>query len=117
MKHERDVFAARPIFLGLAALALTVLLGWAIPTWLQAGLVARRQESLPAANPLSAAFGRKVPPSPRLQVNPDRDIAAYRAAQAARLNGYGWVDRRDGIVHIPIERAMAIVADRVEDTR
>jgi hypothetical protein len=32
-----------------------------------------------------------------------------RAAQRARLEGIGWVDRAAGVVHIPIDRAMALV--------
>jgi hypothetical protein len=33
-----------------------------------------------------------------------------RAVREERLRSYGWVDRRQGIVHIPIERAMELVA-------
>lgn len=40
----------------------------------------------------------------------DQRLATWRAERAARLNGYGWVDRSRGIVHIPIERAMEQVA-------
>lgn len=40
----------------------------------------------------------------------DHRLASWRAERAARLNGYGWVDRSKGLVHIPIERAMDEVA-------
>lgn len=33
-----------------------------------------------------------------------------RAARLERLRSYGWADRRQGVVHIPIERAMELVA-------
>lgn len=33
-----------------------------------------------------------------------------RAARRERLRSYGWVDRRQGVVHIPVERAMELVA-------
>jgi hypothetical protein len=36
----------------------------------------------------------------------DHRLQTWRAERAARLNGYGWVDRSKGVVHIPIERAM-----------
>jgi len=36
----------------------------------------------------------------------DHRLADWKAERAARLNGYGWVDRSKGIVHIPIEKAM-----------
>lgn len=47
-------------------------------------------------------------PEPRLQVSPSRDWAEYAAAERRLLDGYGWVDRRGGIVRIPVDRAMAI---------
>lgn len=34
-----------------------------------------------------------------------------RAAQAARLVQYAWVDRAQGVVAVPIERAMQLVVD------
>ncbi len=36
-----------------------------------------------------------------------------RAARLERLGSYGWVDRRAGVVHVPIERAMQLVAGGV----
>jgi hypothetical protein len=32
--------------------------------------------------------------------------ADYRAPQRARLSGWGWVDRKKGIAHEPVEQAM-----------
>jgi hypothetical protein len=40
----------------------------------------------------------------------DHRLADWRAERAARLNGYGWVDRTKGIAHIPIEKAMDEIA-------
>jgi len=39
----------------------------------------------------------------------DTRLKAYREERAAWLNGYGWVDRKAGLIHVPIERAMAEV--------
>jgi len=39
----------------------------------------------------------------------DFRLKAIRAERAAWLNGYGWVDRKAGLIHLPIERAMAEV--------
>lgn len=55
---------------------------------------------------------RPVPPEPRLQPNPAADFQTYRASEEAQLNNYGWVDRKNGIVRIPIERAMELLASR-----
>jgi hypothetical protein len=51
-------------------------------------------------------------PAPALQVHPPDDLAAMRRAQAARLEGYAWVDRDAGIARIPVARAMEILAAR-----
>jgi hypothetical protein len=35
-----------------------------------------------------------------------------RGAQQSRLDGYGWVDRDAGVIHVPVERAMdAVLAE------
>jgi hypothetical protein len=55
---------------------------------------------------------RQVPPAPQLQVSPGVDMMQFRLAEDAKLNGYGWVDRQNGIVRIPIDRAMDLLATR-----
>ena len=52
-----------------------------------------------------------APPAPRQQVTPSADLDAYLAREKARLNTYYWVDRDQGLVHIPIEEAMRRVAE------
>jgi len=52
------------------------------------------------------------PPEPRLQVQPGVDLVQMRHEQNTRLNNYGWIDREAGIAHIPITRAMEIVAEQ-----
>jgi hypothetical protein len=43
---------------------------------------------------------------PRLQTNGAGDLARLQSEQRGRLRGYAWVDRKKGIVSIPIEEAM-----------
>lgn len=52
------------------------------------------------------------PPTPRNIENPFRNLAAFRAREDSLLNSYLWVDRSQGIVSIPIGRAMQILAQR-----
>jgi len=33
----------------------------------------------------------------------------WKAEQRRRLDGQGWVDRKEGLVHIPVDRAMDLV--------
>jgi hypothetical protein len=53
-----------------------------------------------------------VAPQPRLQTNPVMGMEQFRAAEEAKLNGYAWIDRKSGIVRIPIDRAMDLLAER-----
>jgi|SRR6478752_5992043 hypothetical protein len=57
-----------------------------------------------------------IPPAafapPRLQSDPAGDLRDYQVAQRARLSGYGWADRERGLIQIPVERAMAMIAAR-----
>ena len=56
--------------------------------------------------------GLRQPPPPRLQIDPAADLGSVRRAEAARLSGYGWVERTQGIIHIPIARALALTLER-----
>lgn len=49
-------------------------------------------------------------PAPALQVDPQQDLAEFRDNKLERLTSYGWVDRSAGVIHVPIEDAMARVA-------
>jgi hypothetical protein len=57
-------------------------------------------------------YGQRLPPTPRVQSTPVGDLTHYRAAQDGKLRSYGWIDRNAGSVRIPIERAMALIAER-----
>jgi len=110
--HEEDRPSRRLILIGALVFAAIGALGLLLPTLAQLGFQARQRAENPPPNPLRASAGRELPPSPRLQVNPTRDLAEYRAEQEEILASYGWVDRNAGIVRIPIERAMDLVAER-----
>jgi hypothetical protein len=55
---------------------------------------------------------QKQPPEPRLQANPARDMRDMRAAEERLLHEYSWIDPDKGIVRIPIDRAMDLIAQR-----
>jgi hypothetical protein len=54
----------------------------------------------------------KEPPLPRLQTQPFKDVWQLKRGQVEKLTSYGWVDQGAGVVHIPIDEAMRIVAER-----
>lgn len=50
-------------------------------------------------------------PQPRLQTDPSEDLARFLVDEDRRLNTYYWIDKKTGIVHIPIEQAMRKLAE------
>lgn len=60
---------------------------------------------------------RVFAPEPRLQNNPRTDLDQFRATEEAKLNSYGWIDKEEGVIRIPIERAMDLIAERGLPTR
>lgn len=68
---------------------------------------AKVQKLGPPASPFENA--RVLPPSPRLQVEPHVELQNYREAQREALSTYGWVDKPNGVVRIPIDRAMDLI--------
>ncbi len=52
-------------------------------------------------------------PAPSLELDDSHaDFMALRQRQSEKLNSYGWVNRTNRIVRIPIERAMDLIALR-----
>src|SRR5690349_8635975 len=51
-------------------------------------------------------------PQPALQDEPGADLRKLIATQIERLHRYAWSDSAGGVVQVPIERAMQIVAGR-----
>jgi hypothetical protein len=58
------------------------------------------------------ALERVVPPEPRLQVDEQRTLEEQRALEQKTLETYGWVDKANGIVRIPMDRAIDLIAER-----
>ncbi len=55
---------------------------------------------------------REVMPQPRLEVHAPEGLRELRAGEERTLSSYGWVDKEAGIVRIPVDRAMDILANR-----
>lgn len=55
---------------------------------------------------------KQVFPEPRLESDERGEMTDFRLHEEEQLNSYGWVDQQAGTVHIPIERAMQLIAER-----
>jgi hypothetical protein len=51
-------------------------------------------------------------PHPQLQTDDPRDLHDYLQTKNQELTTYGWIDRKSGIVHIPIQQAMDLFLSR-----
>lgn len=70
-----------------------------------------KHESLgPPASPFENQ--RELPPQPRLQPHPATDLKRYCEIEQQQLTTYGWVDKNNGLVRIPVDRAMDIVLQK-----
>jgi hypothetical protein len=56
-------------------------------------------------------------PSPQLEIDERTQLDKIRLNEEETLATYGWVDQKAGIVRIPIERAMDLIAQRGLPTR
>jgi hypothetical protein len=107
VRHEtRDINARAVVWFGAGLVMIFVVIFISL-RWLLA--------VFNEPHPTGVADGRlgeapRLPPEPRLQVNPASDMEHFRTRENAILNSYGWIDRRADIVRIPIERAMDLVA-------
>jgi hypothetical protein len=57
-------------------------------------------------------YAPPLPPRPRNVDDMYRKLEVFRAREDSALSSYRWVDRSKGIVSIPIERAMQILAQQ-----
>lgn len=109
--EKRDV-TFRPIVVASVVLVAVLVFTFVLVRATLTAFSTQIAETGPRANPLASAFGRQVPPEPRLQTHPVQDLAVMRADEEAFLNRYGWIDQAQGVVHLPIERAMDLVVQR-----
>jgi cell division protein FtsN len=57
-----------------------------------------------------------LPPQPRLQVDPQRELAEVQAKEDQHLDHYAWVDQQKGVAQIPVDRAMVLWVKKYSPT-
>jgi hypothetical protein len=121
VEFEREDLGARTVFEFLIGVAVMVALA-ALAVWgIYRHMDAYQRAHQAVQNPLvqTASDTRLVTPSdiekfpqPRLEKNERLEITDFRLREERTLNSYGWVDEKAGVAHIPIERAMQLIAGR-----
>ena len=107
--EKRDVNVAKVALFTFVLLAIFGLAGYLVPYYVFRVMNEDHQQS-DAAPPLYEPD--QLAPGPRLQVREDRDLRDRIEAERALLSSWEWIDRDNGVVRVPIERAMDLVAER-----
>ena len=101
-QQEPEDFRNGPLLV-VAALTLALFAGgmlWATWIW-----VTRSRDMAPDGSAPARELGRRqigiVDQVPYEQMD---EAAALREGKLRRLKTYGWIDRKSGVVHVPIER-------------
>lgn len=108
--HELTDLKPRNIEIVAAALAVVVVVVLFVARALF-DFYARRQEGS-ERRPSPLTYLREPTPEPRLQIRGAQELQKLRAAEDAWLTSYGWIDQKAGIVRIPVDRAMELLATR-----
>jgi hypothetical protein len=110
--HEPGDVNARALTkfgLSMAALIVIFLVGlWGVFEYLKN----REAELGLPLSPSALVNVQKQPPEPRLQAHGAQDMLDMRADEDKLMHQYAWLDPDKGIVRIPVERAMELVAQR-----
>ena len=98
---------------GITWLAVGLVISAIAVGLLGAGLFSLFKDQYPSESaPSRITTSGRWPPAPRLQTDPASDWHQLQAAEAARLSSYGWIDKSAGVIRIPIDRAMDLLAQR-----
>jgi hypothetical protein len=102
--HEHADINIRTIVISGIVLAIVTSTA-ALAMWGVFQVLERQAEARdPKVSPLSQPAG-ELPPLPRLQTNEPAGLAKFHESEAKTLEGYGWVDEKNGVAHIPIDEA------------
>jgi hypothetical protein len=104
-----DVRAVSGFGIGLAiGVIIVVFMMWGMFEW----FYAREDRANPVVTPAVQSEKPQQPPEPRLQAQPRLDLRALHEGEEQILSSYAWVDPNRGIVRIPIDQAIKIVASK-----
>ncbi len=114
--HEPNAVNIPSIVMFLISLAGLIVIAFLLLRGLLLYFDDRKAEEAPPRSPL--ATGVILPPEPRLQgapgsaSSPTQDIRRFFDQEKQMLNSYGWIDRQNGVIRIPIEQAKDLIEQR-----
>ncbi len=111
VRFEKEDIRATPVLKFLVGIAVTTVVVCLLLFGFYRGMRSYVADLQPEPPHMKFEENREAP-VPRLQEHPDRDLQAIRAEEDRILTTYGWVDKSRGMVRIPIEEAMKLVAEQ-----
>jgi len=128
--HEGSTLKIGPVLWFIIGLSVATVIVFFLMAGLFDAFANRAGKSEDHPSPL-AGERQKLPPEPRLQLAPTKaeqleeklppnikedhplqEMKRVRAEEDAKLNSYGWVDQKTGVVHIPIEDAKKLLLEK-----
>jgi hypothetical protein len=111
--HQEDAIDFGAIYKVGVGLAVVTIVSYAIVLGVYKILISTNAEASAVRRyPMSVGQEHRLPPEPRLQTDPKKDLKDLRAIEADTLDHYGWVDKGASVVRIPIENAMKLTLER-----
>ena len=109
--HETSDVHVRPLaWLGVGLAVLVVISIVAMKGVFM--LLDRQQAQNDVAPPPMMTQRPQQPPEPRLQTTPVPNLKLIVEQESKQLTSYRWVDSKSGVVRIPVDQAMKLLAER-----
>ena len=111
LKHAgHETTDASAFYIGLFALGLllSILLALLFLYQMFWRFEAAAKRADPVASPVA---GNQIPSGPLLQTQSSADLVKLRHDEDMILSSYKWIDKQQGIVQVPIQRAIELLSD------
>jgi len=107
--YDRELNLRAILGFGGGVMVVT-LLALGVMWWMSVSFKHQEEAKDHAPSPIAEAQLDPIPPGPRLQATPPRDMDELRKRDREALTTYGWVDKSGGVARIPVARAIDILA-------
>ncbi len=111
--HQAPIVFSRGAVVTAVSIVIALVVFGIGGAWLTIGASGQSLATIAA----SQQGGAAVPPPRDIEglyqtlIERDETTATLRRDDQRRLTSYGWIDRSQGVVHIPIKRAMELIAE------
>ena len=113
LQAEEAIAWSKVIGTGVGALAL-----FAIATFISFKFMHAREKALQplGPDPIPAQMGEaEINIVDQVPFDVTRSLQAYKKERSEKLNNWGWKDKKAGVVHMPIDRAMDLMVQEQKE--